>query len=392
MFRRPILLCAALLCACGETMAPDVRLLSLDPAVGLAVVGGGSFRFTAAAQGEGGVELPSDGTTWTTGDPDVATVDDEGRVTGVSGGATTITAELGGLSASAEVEVYDPPAVSAYEPGVSYFGRLGYVEYIPGTLPVVLSSPHGGDLRPAEIADRTVGVSVRDTNTRELTLAVRDAFIDLTGLAPHVVISHLHRSKLDPNREIEEAAQGSPFAENAWTEYHEWIQRARTEIGLRGEGLYLDLHGHAHPVERLELGYLLSTDRLNGTDSSLNGIPTIQMTSIRELGRDSSLPFSQLLRGPTSLGGFLEDVGVPSVPSPSAPSPGSEPYFSGGYSTFRHGSMGDGELVSGIQIEHHFPGIRDTDENRRAYAASLAVAVRLFVLEHIGFFEPVPFR
>lgn len=395
MFRRfasrgltPLL--ALLLAGCGETTAPDVLVLSLDPEVGLVVGVGGTFRFSAIAQGEGGVELPVEGTVWSSANSGVASVDDEGRVTGEAVGVTTITAELGGASGSAMVEVFEPEEVATYEPGVSYFGRAGYVEYIPGTLPVVLSAGHGGDLRPEEIPERTFGVTGSDRNTRELTLAVRDAWIQETGFAPHVVISHLHRSKLDPNREIEEAAQGNPFAEYAWTEYHRWIERARTTVASRGEGLYLDMHGHGHPVARLELGYLLSADRLNGTDASLDGLPIVQMSSIRELGRDSSIPFSQLLRGDTSLGGFLGDEGVPSVPSPSDPSPGSEPYFSGGYSTRRHGSLADGEIVSGIQLEHHFPGLRDTAENREAYAASLIAAVRLFMLEHIGFFEPTP--
>lgn len=44
----------------------------------------------------------------------------------------------------------------------------------------------------------------------------------------------------------------------------------------------------------------------------------------------------------------------------------------------------------GTQIEQHFPGIRGTDQNRRAYAAQLTLAIRSFELEHFGFFEPTP--
>ena len=281
--------------------------------------------------------------------------------------------------------MYVPAPVANYLPGVSYFGRNDYVEYIPGELPVVLSVPHGGDLTPTEISNRRSGTLVTDRNTVELTHAVRDALIDLTGYAPHVVVSHLRRTKLDPNREIEEATQADPFAENAWEEFHGYVEQARTAVG---EGMYFDMHGHAHPRERLELGYLLSAEQLNRPDFDLNNLSTVQMTSIREIGRDSPIPFSQLLRGPTSFGGFLETEGVAAVPSPADPSPGSDEYLTGGYNTRRHGSLEDGELVSGIQIEHHFAGLRDTDENRRAYAARLAVAIRSYMLEHFGYFEP----
>ena len=44
--------------------------------------------------------------------------------------------------------------------------------------------------------------------------------------------------------------------------------------------------------------------------------------------------------------------------------------------------------MSGIQLEHHYDGIRDTDANRRAYAAILARVIRAYMLEHIGYFEP----
>ena len=33
-----------------------------------------------------------------------------------------------------------------YVPGQSYFGVRGFVEYIPGDSPVILTAPHGGGL------------------------------------------------------------------------------------------------------------------------------------------------------------------------------------------------------------------------------------------------------
>lgn len=325
---------------------------------------------------------------WTVADPGIATIGADGKAVGVAPGVTTVTASLGGLAATATVEVHVSEVPGAAEPGVSYFGRNGYVEYIPGTLPLILSAPHGGGVRPSEIPDRTEGEFTSDVATIALTLAVRDAFVAATGSAPHVVISHLHRARFDANRELEEAAGGNPFAENAFHEYHGFIEQARRTVATRGEGLYLDMHGHGHDLDRLELGYLLTAGQLDLPDYVLSALTVVQQTSIRELGRDSPLPFAELLRGDLSLGGFLGAQGLRSVPSPSDPSPGEAPYFSGGYSTRRHGSIADTELVSGIQIEHHWRGVRDSEQNRAAYAARLVEAVRAFMLEHVGYFEP----
>jgi hypothetical protein len=373
-------------CEDGPTSL-DVRSLAVFPPSGLVVGVGGTSRFGAVARGPAGL-LPTETARWSSTDPGVVTVSTSGEARGVAAGVAEIVVELGGVTATADVEVWIPNRVADYEPGVSYFGRREYVEYIPGELPVILSAGHGGTLRPEEIPNRSIGIVVRDRNTLELTLAVREAMLDQTGYAPHVVISHLDRVKLDPNREIVEAAENDPFAERAWTEYHEYIEQARTEIRVRGEGMYFDMHGHGHPIPRLELGYLLEAERLNLGDLFLDQLSVVQLTSIRELGRDTAIPFSQLLRGSTSFGGFLEAEGVPALPSPAYPRPLDDPYFTGGYSTRRHGSLEDSELVSGIQIEHHFDGLRDTDDNRRDYADRLARAIRLFMLEHIGHFEP----
>lgn len=387
--RRRYALVVALLstAACGDDgVTPEVTSLQILPSAGL-VVGSGSESFNVVARGPSG-SVDAAGVRWSVGDPSIAAVKGDGDVTAVSVGTTTVMAELGGVTATATVEVYVPPSVPSYDPGVSYFGRRDYIEYIPGELPVVISSGHGGSMSPAEMADRQHGVVVRDRNTLELTLAIREALVDLTGYAPYVVLSHLDRRKLDPNRDVGEAAQADPFAERAWTEYHQFIARARAEVRRRGEGMYFDIHGHGHPIQRLELGYLLAAEWLDLADIYLDQLSVVQLTSIREIGRDSPIPFSQVLRGPTSFGGLLESEGVPAVPSPSSPMIGGDPYFTGGYSTLRHGSNADSELVSGIQIEHHYDGIRDTDTNRRAYAAVLARVIRDYMLAHIGYFEP----
>ena len=382
-------LCLAL-AGCGDQTAvePQVSRVLVSPAKALLVGVGDGMAFSADPQGPNGQSVNAN-VTWSTGDPAIATVSARGFVTAVAAGTTGVTATAGGASATADLEVYVRQRIARYEPGVSYFGRNEYVEYIPGELPVILSAPHGGLLAPREISDRGSGVTLNDINTLDLTLKMRQALIDLTGYAPHMILSHLRRVKLDPNREIGEAAQDDPYAELAWNEFQDWIVTARSIVTSQfGEGMYFDIHGHAHDIARIELGYLLTSDELNRTDAALDGLPTVRRSSIREIGRTTTIPFSRVLRGPTSFGGLLAEEDVPSVPSPADPGPGAAPYFRGGYNTRLHGSVGDGEVISGIQLEHHYAGIRDTEENRRAYAVKVARVIREFMLEHFGFFEP----
>lgn len=383
-------LLSAALGGCNEPtgVEPEVSRILVSPANALLVGVGERMPFSATTLGPDGEQVSAE-VTWSTGDPAVATVNTRGSVTAVGPGKTGVTGAAGGVSATARLEVHVREQIAHYEPGVSYFGRNGYVEYVPGELPVVFSAGHGGLLDPGEIPDRSYGVTLNDRNTLDLTWKMRQALIDLTGHAPHMILSHLRRSKLDPNREIVEAAQENPFAELAWHEFQDWIAVARSIVAADfGAGMYFDIHGHSHEVSRVELGYLLTAGELNRADAALDGVPVILRSSIREIGRTTPLPFSQLLRGPMSFGGLLGDEGVRSVPSPSDPGPGAQPYWRGGYNTRVHGSLGEGEVVSGIQLEHHFPGLRDTPENRSAYAEKVARVIRRYMLEHFGFFEP----
>lgn len=384
-----LLALSAMLAACGGDGGtdPGPPSLELTPSNTLLVEVGSSTTLDLST--DDGTAVVGSQADWTSDDPGIVSVDGSGTVTAASGGTTTVRAEWEGGEAAAQVEVWIPVDVDPSAAGTEFNGRRDYIAYIPGTLPLVITAPHGGQIEAAEIPDRTFGVTVTDTNTLPLILAIRDTLIAHTGHAPHVIFARLDRVKLDPNREIVEAAQGSPFAEQAWHEFHGWTEEARAHVQQQfGEGFYVDIHGHGHTEQRVELGYLISSAALAASDVALDGSPTVWTnSSIHALAEASPLPFSDLLRGPMSVGGLLNDEGVRAVPSPDEPDPGGEPFFTGGYNTAQYGSR-DGGTVDGVQFEHHFSGLRDTQANRGAYAADFARAIEAFMIEHYGFFAP----
>lgn len=272
------------------------------------------------------------------------------------------------------------------EAGETYYGTSQYVEMIAGDLPVIISAPHGGTQTPAGIPDRDDpdAVTVRDANTDALALTIHETFDASTAGTPHTVIMHLHRRKLDANREIGEAAEGNATAERAWREYHSFLDAARADIERRhGRGFYADIHGHGHDIQRLELGYLLSASDLAADDAVLNGITIVNRSSIRALATAGLQTHAELLRGDDSLGTLFELAGYPAVPSSHQPSPGSDPYFTGGYSTRRHGSR-EGGTIDGVQIEANMQGVRDTEQNRAAFAAALVDVLRGWLTTQYG--------
>ncbi|MCC7505889.1 MAG: hypothetical protein IT259_11335, partial [Saprospiraceae bacterium] len=164
-------------------------------------------------------------------------------------------------------------SAQTFTPGQTYFGVNNYVEYRAGNLPIIISAPHGGDMAPAAIPDRTCpnAVTVNDGNTQALCRQIDTAIQMRFGCYPHIVINRLARRKLDANRDLPEAACDNPLAEQAWFDYHEFIDSAKTAVtATYGRGIFIDLHGHAHTIQRLELGYLLSGAELRKPDDSLN--------------------------------------------------------------------------------------------------------------------------
>ena len=259
-----------------------------------------------------------------------------------------------------------------------------YIEYLPGTLPLIISAPHGGYLKPADMPDRSEGKVEQDSFTQEMARALRDEFKTATGGTPHVVICRLHRAKLDCNREIKEATQGNPVAEKAWHEWHDALELAKATVQKDfGAGLYIDLHGQRHKEGRVEIGYLLKAKELALDDEAITQLAA--NTSIRELDQRSPASFVELLRGKSSLGALLEAKGYHCVPSPTLRAPGEgELYFNGGYDTLIH-AFKNGGALSGFQVECPFDGVRDTKPNRDRFVKALReVLTKDYFPAHFG--------
>ncbi len=260
-----------------------------------------------------------------------------------------------------------------------------YIEVLPGTLPVILTAPHGGDQKPASILARRYGVVAQDQHTAELTRMIVEEMEELYGGRPHAVICRLHRSKLDCNRELDEAAQGDAVAMAAWTRFHAAAAKMGEQIReTHGAGLTLDIHGHRHEAARVELGYLVKGTQLNVSNEVLNATPELwKQSSVRELDQRSPQSWAELIRGPQSLGALLERHGFNSVPSPQQPQPGQEAYYSGAYGIAAHGSR-EGGTISAIQVECPWRGVRDERQNRRRFAKALALSLGEYFRAHFG--------
>jgi len=263
-----------------------------------------------------------------------------------------------------------------YPAGNTFFGTNNYIEYYAGNLPIIVSAPHGGYLLPNNIPDRSCNgcSTVRDSWTEEVAYEIDSAIRVVFGGFPHIIINKLARIKLDANREIIEAAQSNAIAETAWFEYH-------SAVANFGSAIYIDLHAHGHTKQRIELGYLLSKAELllpNNTLDLMNFQDTSSIKHLKNILNPNS-NFSEMLRGNESMGELLTNYGYPSVPSQSdtAPEP-SDPYFSGGYNTLRHGSR-DSSFINAIQFETNFIGIRNTNDNRNAFARALACVIRSYI-------------
>ena len=250
-----------------------------------------------------------------------------------------------------------------------------FLETERGTLPLILSAPHGGRGTTPEGWPEP-GTRPRDGNTWEIVWALADALEERTGHRPWVVALSIHPANIEMN--VQRESSGSGIAgENPhlgrvahWEGYHAFLEEAGEGAVKAGGGgaLLVDIHGHAHSHGLAELGYGMSASELAKPDDEL--------------------PRADWYRGPRSLGTRLEEVGIPAVPSLTHPHPDGLRYFTGGYIIRRHRS-GTEEGLQSVQIElPPFPRFSGTDGERALLVEGMADALVQFMADH--FTLPLP--
>ena len=277
-----------------------------------------------------------------------------------------------------------PVSPSIYKPGATVYGKNNYVKMIVGDYnsPIILSSPHDGTIEPSSmpVRDNADAVVVRDLYVSDLTMQISNSIYEQTGIRPHIIINDISRSRMEPNRSLAEAYNKSDAANSSWNEYHDFIKVARQIVSENvGKGLYIDMHGHGHTKNRIEVGYITSKTNLNAEDAVLDTYAT--SSSIYGIAKTSTYTYSKLVRGDYAFGTLLANEGCPAVPSKQDPKPNADDYFNGGYCTLTYGS-GNGGTISAIQLETNGTNLRNTATQRVASGKKMANAIITYMKMH----------
>lgn len=209
-----------------------------------------------------------------------------------------------------------------------------FVHVQKGTLPVVISAPHGGRKKVPDVAERKGDgikqfVTVRDDNTAELAEALAAEVEKLLGGKPWVVVAKFERKFIDANRP-REAAYESDVAKPYYDAYHGPLEAACKSVKQKhGRGLLLDIHGQAPFPDTI----------CRGTQ---NG-KTVTLLKDR-FGWAA-------VAGKNSVLGKLEARGYKVLPKGDAPPDAKEDArFNGGYTVGTYGSH-TGYGIDAIQLE-----------------------------------------
>jgi N-formylglutamate amidohydrolase len=226
------------------------------------------------------------------------------------GASAGLVALLIGACDLGPTPVASPPPAGPFVSGTPVFEANGWIEYVPGDAPLIIVAPHGGRSRPFRLRERKCQACIdgNDSHTMELARVVADSFATRTGHRPHLVLNLLDRSKLDANRGMLEATASNHVLEPTWHWLHASIDSAKAAaIRQAGRGLVIDLHAHAHKIDRVEVGYLLAAYTFQQSDDAILAEAPRLASSISSIAANSRTgdSFAAMHNGPNSLGGML---------------------------------------------------------------------------------------
>jgi N-formylglutamate amidohydrolase len=242
-----------------------------------------------------------------------------------------------------------------------------FVTVQKGTLPIIVSAPHGGRKKVPDVPERLGrGIAnfqtVLDTNTAELTEKFVAELEQLLKGKPWVVIARFERKYLDVNRSREEGYE-SDKAKPYYDAFHGSLEAACKAVKTQfGRGLLLDIHGQGDFRDAICRG-------------TLNG-KTVKLLKERD-GWSA-------VTGKRSVLGYLQRIGYKVLPDcDAAEKTREEAKFVGGYIVANYGSH-TGYAIDAIQLEFG-TALREKEKDRYARtAADLATAVAVFYEEYLA--------
>jgi len=125
-----------------------------------------------------------------------------------------------------------------------------YFEIGKGTIPVILSCPHGGFKKPKSIPNKTLGVQNPDRNTyfiaKQIIWALKNQDINI-----YYILNKIHRSKVDLNRPPRSSLafnKSSLEAKNIHQLFHDQLLNFSQEcVQKYDKALIIDFHGFTKP-------------------------------------------------------------------------------------------------------------------------------------------------
>jgi N-formylglutamate amidohydrolase len=235
-----------------------------------------------------------------------------------------------------------------------------------GTLPIIVSAPHGGRKKVPDVPERVgTGIAqfatVLDANTDLIAERFSAELEKLLDGKPWLVIARFERKYLDVNRPREQSYE-SDKAKPYYDAYHEPLEAACKAVKAKfGRGLLLDVHGQGEFKDAI----------CRGTQ---NG-KTVTLLKDRDGWRG--------LTGKRSVLGFLQNRGYKVLPSCDADEKAKEqPGFTGGHIVGTYGSH-TGYAIDAIQLELG-SFLREREKDRYAKTAKdLAEAVAAYYDEYL---------
>lgn len=242
-----------------------------------------------------------------------------------------------------------------------------------GTLPIVISAPHGGMTDVPGVPGR-VNVNAErfvtgiDGNTRELAHKIFAEIEKQLGGKPYFVVARFKRRNLDANRTAEHSYE-VPEAKIYYDAYHSTLAEFCRDVQNKfGTGLFIDVHGQAVFPDNILVGTV--------------GGETVKL--LRQRHGDEALV------GPGGVLGFLSAAGLQTMPELNA-TEFNLPRFNGGYTVQTYGSH-KAEGIDAVQFEYgsNFRAADKLDDTAKRTAAAIKSFYQAYLPKHATATEREP--